>query len=130
MYSEQQAEMDKGAVVSWPALRPIHKLMIRRAREGHSAFDSEQQNDPVAGEDAPFAHSIQFWVNRLAEWVFYGAADPSLGRHGNSRDPSALGIGGYQRTTGILGMATTIHNQHGVQVMDGRQRYLLRRRPG
>lgn len=102
MYREQQAEMDKGAVVSWPALRPIHKLMIRRAREGHSAFDSEQQNDPVAGEDAPFAHSIQFWVNRLAEWVFYGAADPSLGRHGNGRDPSALGIGGYQRTTGIL----------------------------
>ena len=102
MYREQQAEMDKGAVVSWPALRPIHKLMIRRAREGHSAFDSEQQNDPVAGDDAPFANSIQFWVNRLAEWVFYGAADPSLCRHGNSRDPSALGIGGYQRTTGIL----------------------------
>lgn len=33
-----------------------------------------------------------------------------------------------QRTTGILGMATTIHNQHGTLVMDGRQRYLLRRR--
>ena len=33
-----------------------------------------------------------------------------------------------QRTTGILGMATTIHNQHGVLVMDGRQRYLLRKR--
>lgn len=102
MYREQQAEMDAGAVVSWPALRPIHKLMIRRAREGHSAFDSEQQNDPAAGDDAPFAHSIRFWVNRLAEWIFYGAADPSLGRHGNSRDPSALGIGGYQRVKGIL----------------------------
>lgn len=34
-----------------------------------------------------------------------------------------------QRTTGILGMATTIHNQHGALVMDGRQRYLLRCRP-
>jgi predicted phage terminase large subunit-like protein len=34
--------------------------------------------------------------------VFYGACDPSLGRHGNSRDPSALGVGGYQRTLGIL----------------------------
>ena len=102
MYREQRAEMDKGAVVSWPAQRTKNKMMIRRAREGHSAFDSEQQNDPVAGEDAPFANSIRFWVNRLAEWVFYGAADPSLGKHGNSRDPSALGIGGYQRTTGIL----------------------------
>lgn len=102
LYQANKADMDQGAVVSWPALRPIHKLMIRRAREGHAAFDSEQQNDPVAGDDAPFANSIRFWVNRLAEWVFYGAADPSLGKHGNSRDPSALGIGGYQRTTGIL----------------------------
>jgi acyl dehydratase len=33
-----------------------------------------------------------------------------------------------QRTTGVLGMATTIHNQRGVLVMDGRQRYLLRKR--
>ena len=102
LYSANQAEMVKGSKVSWPALRPLVKLMIRRAREGHSAFDSEQQNDPVAGEDAPFAHSIRFWVNRLAEWVFYGAADPSLGKQGNSRDPSALGVGGYNRTLGIL----------------------------
>lgn len=102
LYREHQAEMDRGAVVSWPALRPLVKLMIRRAREGHSAFDSEQQNDPVAGEDAPFAHSIRFWVNRLTEWIFYGACDPSLGRAGNSRDPSAIGVGGYQRTLGIL----------------------------
>lgn len=35
-----------------------------------------------------------------------------------------------QRTTGVLGLATTVHNQHGVLVMEGRQRYLLRRRPG
>ncbi|MBF9263382.1 phage terminase large subunit [Paracidovorax cattleyae] len=102
LYRQNQAEMDKGAVVSWPALRPLVKLMIRRAREGHAAFDSEQQNDPVAGEDAPFANSIRFWVNRLAEWIFYGACDPSLGRAGNSRDPSALGVGGYQRALGIL----------------------------
>jgi len=102
LYREQQAEMEKGAKVSWPALRPLVKLMIRRAREGHSAFDSEQQNDPTAGEDAPFANSIRFWVNRLAEWVFYGACDPSLGKAGNSRDPSAIGIGGYNRETGVM----------------------------
>ncbi|BDR09906.1 phage terminase large subunit [Comamonas thiooxydans] len=102
LYREHQAEMEKGSKVSWPALRPLVKLMIRRAREGHSAFDSEQQNDPTAGEDAPFANSIRFWVNRLAEWVFYGACDPSLGRAGNSRDPSAIGVGGYNRETGIM----------------------------
>lgn len=102
LYKEHQAEMELGAQVSWPALRPLVKLMLRRAREGHDAFDSEQQNDPVAGEDAPFAKSIQFWVNRLAEWIFYGACDPSLGKAGNSRDPSAIGIGGYNRETGIM----------------------------
>lgn len=102
LYRENQADMDRGAVVSWPALRPLYKLMLRRAREGHAAFDSEQQNDPVAGDDAPFAHSIRFWVNRLNEWVFYGACDPSLGKAGASRDPSAIGVGGYNRTTGIM----------------------------
>lgn len=36
-----------------------------------------------------------------------------------------------QRTTGVLGLASTIHNQDGVLVMDGVQRYLLRKRvPG
>jgi acyl dehydratase len=34
-----------------------------------------------------------------------------------------------QRTTGVLGLTSTIHNQDGVLVMDGLQRYLLRKRP-
>lgn len=33
-----------------------------------------------------------------------------------------------QRTTGVLGLASTIHNQDGVLVMDGMQRYLVRKR--
>lgn len=102
LYQANQAEMDRGAQVSWPAVRPLARLMIKRAREGHDAFDSEQQNDPVSGEDAPFANSIHFWVNRLAEWIFYGACDPSLGKAGASRDPSAIGVGGFNRGTGIL----------------------------
>lgn len=102
LYRAHQAEMDAGAVVSWPAVRPLYKLMIRRAREGHAAFDSEQQNDPIAGEDAPFAHSIRFWVNRVRDWVFYGACDPSLGKAGAARDPSAIGVGGYDREHGVL----------------------------
>jgi len=108
LYQENQAEMDKGAQVSWPALRPLVKLMIRRAREGHAAFDSEQQNDPTAGDDAPFANSIRFWVNRLTDWIFYGACDPSLGKAGNSRDPSAIGVGGYNRETGILDVVEAV----------------------
>jgi acyl dehydratase len=33
------------------------------------------------------------------------------------------------RSTGVVGMRSTIHNQDGVLVLEGRQRYLLRRRP-
>ncbi|HZT50024.1 MAG TPA: MaoC family dehydratase [Hyphomicrobiaceae bacterium] len=34
-----------------------------------------------------------------------------------------------QRTTGVLTLASSVHNQKGTLVMDGLQRYLLRRRP-
>ncbi|HEM7399223.1 TPA: phage terminase large subunit [Citrobacter farmeri] len=100
-YEQHRAEMEDGAVVSWAA-RPLYTLMLIRARDGHSTFDAEYQNDPVNGEDAPFNGCITFWVNRLAEWRFYGSCDPSLGKAGNSRDPSALLVGGFNRFTGIL----------------------------
>jgi acyl dehydratase len=33
------------------------------------------------------------------------------------------------RTTGVIGLRSTVHNQNGVMVMEGRHRYLLRKRP-
>ena len=33
------------------------------------------------------------------------------------------------RTTGVVGLASSVHNQAGVQVLEGRHRYLIRRRP-
>ncbi len=33
------------------------------------------------------------------------------------------------RTTGVIGLAREVRNQHGVAVLAGRQRSLLRRRP-
>jgi acyl dehydratase len=33
------------------------------------------------------------------------------------------------RRTGVIGLASTVHNQAGALVMEGRQRYLLRKRP-
>ena len=103
-YTEHQAEMDKGAVVSWSA-RPILELMKLRARDGHAAFDSEYQNDPVSGEDAPFANALQFWGALPPDLLWFGAVDPSLGRLGASRDPSAILVGGYERATGKLYVA-------------------------
>lgn len=101
-YLNYADEMNAGAIVSWPAGRPLVALMRLRARDGHAAFDSELQNDPLSDDDAPFAACINFWVNRLNEWVFYGACDPSLGKKGSSRDPSAILVGGFNRATGIL----------------------------
>lgn len=100
-YRLHQGEMEAGSVVSWAA-RPLLALMKIRARDGHDTFDSEYQNDPVAGDNAPFAKVITFWVNRLNDWLFYGACDPSLGKSGASRDPSALLVGGFNRATGVL----------------------------
>lgn len=101
-YAAHKLEMEEGSQVSWPAGRPLIDLMKIRARDGHASFDSELQNDPLSDDDAPFAKVIQFWVNRLAEWVFIGACDPSMGKAGASRDPSALLVGGFNRATGIL----------------------------
>lgn len=107
-YEANQRDMDAGALVSWSA-RPLVALMTIRARDGHGTFDSEYQNDPVAGDDALFAGKdeaghdiIKFWVHRMREWIYFGAVDPSLGKAGASRDPSAILVGGYDRLNGVL----------------------------
>lgn len=100
-YQQHKAEMDKGAIVSWLA-RPILYLMKIRASDGHSAFDSEYQNDPISGDDAIFANSIQYWAELPNDLIYFGALDPSMGKAGASRDPSAILVGGYHRATGKL----------------------------
>jgi predicted phage terminase large subunit-like protein len=75
--------------------------MLKRARDGHDAFDSEQQNAPGSGDDAPFK-VITFWVDIRRDWLFFGAVDPSLGKLGKSRDPSAILVGGWCRDTMTL----------------------------
>ena len=100
-YQAHKDEMERGAQTSWAA-RGVLALMKIRARDGHATFDSEYQNDPVSGEDAPFAENIKYWSELPDDLVYYGALDPSLGKAGASRDPSAIIIGGYQRETGKL----------------------------
>ncbi len=100
-YAEHRQEMDAGAIVSWKA-RPLLVLMKIRARDGHSTFDSEYQNDPVSSENAQFKGIIQYWADLPHDLIYFGAVDPSLGKHGKSRDPSAILIGGYDRQTGKL----------------------------
>lgn len=106
-YRQRKAVMDAGAVVSWPAKRPLERLMYRRARDGHQAFDSEMQNDPLHQDSAPFA-KLHFWVEEDPAWVFFGAVDPSLGKSGHGRDPSAILIGGYNRQKQVLDVVEAV----------------------
>ncbi|WP_080612363.1 phage terminase large subunit [Shewanella xiamenensis] len=99
-YSQRRLEMDDGAIVSWPDMRPLYMLMLARA-EDHEAFDTELQNAPGNSDDAPFK-GITFWVQPQHDWVFYGACDPSMGKKNKARDPAALLIGGMSRLTGKL----------------------------
>jgi predicted phage terminase large subunit-like protein len=99
-YAERKAEMDDGAVVSWPSMRPLLMLMKIRA-DDHHAFDCEYQNDPANDENAPFKN-IFYWVQPSRDWVFFGAHDPSMGKQNKGRDPSATLVGGLDRNHGIL----------------------------
>ncbi|MFV3126110.1 phage terminase large subunit [Niveispirillum sp. KHB5.9] len=100
-YQAHQVAMEAGAEVSWPEVRPLKMLMTLRIQIGEAAFNSEQQNDPMDEDGAPF-RKLTFWVNRLPEWTFIGALDPSLGKQNKARDPSAILVGGVNRETGIL----------------------------
>jgi predicted phage terminase large subunit-like protein len=100
-YARLRALMDRGARVSWPAQRPLLALMKTRARDGHATFDAELQNDPINATEALFQR-LTFWVEPDSAWIFFGACDPSLGKHGAGRDPSALLVGGLNRATGVL----------------------------
>lgn len=106
-YDVHQAEMDLGAAVSWPKVRTLYQLMLKRA-DSHRAFDSEQQNDPTSSEDNPFSGSLQYWVQPVREWVFFGAHDPSMGKHARRGDPAATLVGGFDRVHGKLAVVEAI----------------------
>ena len=99
-YTQNKQAMDAGAIVSWPAMRPLLRLMKIRASD-HHAFDCEYQNDPT-NDEASFFQGMRFWVQPCRDWVFYGAHDPSLGKNNKSRDPSACLVGGFDREHGVL----------------------------
>lgn len=98
-HAAHQAEMEAGAVVNWPSVQPLLWLMLERAGS-HDAFQTEYQNQPISAGN-PFGE-LTWWVQPSRDWIHFGAIDPSLGKHGKGRDPSAILIGGFDRMTGTM----------------------------
>ncbi|AST88013.1 hypothetical protein CIG66_17120 [Ralstonia pseudosolanacearum] len=99
-YQANKADMEAGAVVSWPDVRSLYRLMCMRATD-HDAFNQEQQNEAGNDDTAPFK-TLQFWVDRRSDWIFFGAIDPSMGKSNKARDPSAILVGGLDRQRMVL----------------------------
>lgn len=91
-FVRQQRQMERGAVTSWPAVRSLYWLMRQRAKNPR-AFGTEMQGEPRTEGDQVF-HRVQFWAQRAAHWIHYGACDPSMGK-GESSDPSAVLVGAW-----------------------------------
>ncbi len=99
-YQQHRQQMDAGAILSWPKVRSLEALMKIRLRDGAAAFDAELQNQPLS-EQALF-QEIHYWQEQNPAWLTFGAVDPSLGKSGGKGDPSAILVGGFDRTTGVL----------------------------
>lgn len=99
-YTVNKAAMDAGSIVSWPDVRPLYRLMCIRATN-HDSFNQEYQNEAGNDDTAPFKN-VQFWIDRRADWLFFGSIDPSLGKQGAARDPSAILVGGLNTQTMVM----------------------------
>ncbi|MCX2697063.1 phage terminase large subunit [Ochrobactrum chromiisoli] len=98
-YAVHKDQMDAGAIVNWPALQPLIWLMLERASD-HDSFQTEYQNKPI-NAGSPFS-ALKFWTLRQPDLIHFGAVDPSLGKKGHGRDPSAILIGGFNRLHGTM----------------------------
>jgi len=98
-YAVHKDQMDAGAIVNWPALQPLVWLMLERAAD-HDSFQTEYQNKPI-NAGSPFS-LIKFWTLVRPDLIHFGAVDPSLGKKGHGRDPSAILIGGFNRLHGTM----------------------------
>ncbi|KQI69782.1 hypothetical protein AN189_02930 [Loktanella sp. 3ANDIMAR09] len=98
-YADRAEAMNAGAVVNWPSMQPLPFLMMKRAA-GHASFATEYQNKPIS-DNNPFG-DLTYWVQRRPTLIHFGAIDPSLGKKGHGRDPSAILIGGIDPQSGEM----------------------------
>jgi hypothetical protein len=91
---KHQKSMSAGAETSWPSVRSLYDLMAMWASNPRE-FNREMQGI-AKGDDEQIFYRYEIWVNRLADWLPYGACDPSMGKTATA-DPSAIVAGFWSR---------------------------------
>jgi len=91
---KHQKSMAAGAETSWPSVRSLYDLMAMWASNPRE-FNREMQGI-AKGDDEQIFYRYEIWVNRLADWLPYGACDPSMGKT-TTADPSAIVAGFWSR---------------------------------
>lgn len=83
-FLENKEEMLENTEVLWPEKHSYYDLMVMMVSEGRSSFASEMQNDPVNPEDNPFNKVFTYKDEEVADakanWIWYGALDPAMGK--------------------------------------------------
>lgn len=69
LYRMNQAEMERGAVVLWPEVQPLWKLMTWKWDNGSKAFNTEYMNNPIDEENMVFnPQKFTYWDDKLREF--------------------------------------------------------------
>ncbi len=108
-FEEHKEEMLEGTKVLWPEGDPYYNLMVYKLSDP-SGFLMEKQNAPVdltkvlvTKEDLHFENFNMPKVREdLEHAVYYGAIDPSLGKHSTSGDYSAIVTVARSTKTGYI----------------------------
>jgi len=84
-YVAHKAEMDAGAVVLWPSVQPIWKLMTFKWDNGSRAFNTELMNNPISEEDLLFnPEKFHYYTPNInffdGQYRISMALDPAMGK--------------------------------------------------
>lgn len=87
LYEMNRAEMDRGAIVLWPEVQPLWKLMTWKWDNGSKAFNTEYMNNPVDEESMIFnPESFTYWDEKgprelpASEYNIYMGVDFAMGK--------------------------------------------------
>ncbi|MDR4936055.1 phage terminase large subunit [Rossellomorea marisflavi] len=109
-YEANRAAMNEGAVVLWPEVQPIWKLMTWKWANGSKAFNTEYQNEPRDEESMIFNPDIFRYFDesdlidregRRLPLDYYAFWDVAAGKSSRS-DYNAIVTLGRDRRTGVM----------------------------